>query len=69
LLIVHLLVLKQRIKRGKIGSLDQHGGRCGQLPFGSDRLQYGGGGDRLACRQEPPQHVVDQFQPFVLGGV
>jgi hypothetical protein len=39
------------------------------LPFGSDRLQYGGGSDRLACRQEPPQHVVDQFQPFVLGGV
>jgi hypothetical protein len=39
------------------------------LSFGSDHLQHLGGGDRLARRQEPPQHVVDQFQSLVLGGV
>lgn len=37
--------------------------------FGGDCLQHVVGGDRFACRQEPSQHVVDQFQPFVLGGV
>jgi hypothetical protein len=39
------------------------------LLFGSHHLQYVGGADRLAARQEPPQHVVDKIQPFMLGGV
>jgi hypothetical protein len=69
LLIVHLLVLKQRIKRGKIGRLDRHRRGIGQLLFGSDHLQHLSGADRLAARQEPPQHVVDKIQPFMLGGV
>jgi hypothetical protein len=69
LVIVHLLVLKQRIKRGKIGRLDRHRRGIGELLFGSDHLQYVGGADRLAGGQEPPQHVVDEIQPFVLGSV
>jgi len=62
-------VLKQRIERGKIGRLDGHRRGIGQLLFGSDHLQHAVGGDRLAARQEPPQHVVDKIQPFMLGGV
>ena len=62
-------MLKQRIKREKIGRLDRHRRGIGQLLFGSDHLQHLSGGDRLAARQEPPQHVVDKVQPFMLGGV
>jgi len=34
LAIVHLLVLKKRVKRGKIGSLDVHRGGCRKLLLG-----------------------------------
>jgi hypothetical protein len=69
LLIVHFLVLKQRIERGKIGSLDRHYGRRWKLLRGGDPLQHVGGGDRGTRRQEPTQRFFDHFKPFVLGGV
>jgi hypothetical protein len=67
--IVHLLVLKKRIERGKIGSLDVHGCRGGKLLLGGHDGQNLGGGDRLALGQEPSQGVIDKIQPFVLGGI
>jgi hypothetical protein len=40
-----------------------------KLSPGGHGLQHVGGGNRLAGGQKPPQGIVDQFQPFMLGGV
>jgi hypothetical protein len=69
LVIVHLLVLKKRIKRRKIGSIDFHRRRSGKLLLGGNDFQDVVGFDRFARGQEPPQYLIDKIKPFVFGGI
>jgi len=62
-------VLKKRIKRRKIGSLDIHRRRGRKLLLGGHDLENLVGSDRFAGGQEPSQGVVDKIKPFVFGGI
>ena len=62
-------MLQKRIERGKIGSFDIQGRRRGKLMFAGNDFQNVLGLDRLSLSQEPPQCVIDEVKPFVLGGV
>jgi hypothetical protein len=62
-------VLKKRIERGKIGSVNRHCGRGGKLLFADNDFQNVGGVDRFPGGQEPPQCFVDEVKAFMLGGV
>jgi len=62
-------VLQQRIERGKIGGFDIHRRRRGKLVLAGNDFQNVVHLDRLALGQEPPECVVDEIKPFVLGGV
>lgn len=46
-----------------------HRRRRGKLVLGGNGFQHLVDLDRLALSQKPPQCVVDQIKPFVLGGV
>ncbi|MCS5618666.1 MAG: hypothetical protein NZ808_02310 [Myxococcota bacterium] len=69
MVIVHILVLKKRIERGKIGSFDIQFCRGRKLLFGDNDCQDVFGCDRFAGGQEPPQCIIDKIKSFVLGGV
>jgi len=69
LVIVHILVLKKRIERGKIGSVDIHRRRGRKLLLGGNDRQDVLGCDRFAGGEEPPQRIIDKIKTFVLGGV
>ena len=62
-------MLQKRIERGKIGGFDIHRRRRGKLVLAGNDFQNVVGPDRLALSQEPPECVVDEIKPFVLGGV
>jgi hypothetical protein len=69
LVIVHILVLEKSIERRKIGSIDIHFRRGRKLLLAGNDFQNSRGLDDLACRQEPPQGIVNHIQAFMLGGM
>jgi len=62
-------VWQKRIKQGKIGIIDMHGRRSGQLVLRGNGFQHLVDLDGLALRQTRPQCIIDEIQAFVLGRV
>jgi hypothetical protein len=62
-------VWQKRIKQGKIGIIDMHRRRSGQLVLRGDGFQHLVDLDGLALGQTRPQCIIDEIQAFVLSRV
>jgi hypothetical protein len=67
--IVHILVLKERIELRKIRSVNVDVRRSRKLLLRFHDRQHVVGSNRFSFRQEPSQCVVDQVKAFVFGGM